>query len=185
MNIPQALRSRMLSLAPVGGAIPPQHTIGVPIQKQLGNNWCWAAVAVSIRNFQTPTSPMQQCELAKIQLNHTDCCPPPAKTACDLQSALQIALANAGVAATNSSGAMTFPAVQLAISSNRPVCCAIRWTSNSYHFVAIDGYVTGGPRGDEVFVNDSLGPGGRMTYTTLVSNYQNVGGAWLWSYQVL
>ncbi len=183
MNIPQMLRTRLSAVPPAGGAVP-QHNIGIPIEPQQGTNWCWAAVTVSIRNFST-APPMRQCELAQIQLGHSDCCTQPLPAACNTTGFLHIALANAGVAADNLQGALAFGDLCDRIVLDKPICCAIRWrVSNDHHFVQVDGFIANGPRGDEVIVNDPRIPGGRMAYTALVNNYQNAGD-WVWTYRIL
>lgn len=190
MSIASALRSRLTSLPaaegpPVGGAGPAAHSIGISREQQIGDNWCWAAVSVGIRNFQQPGPPLAQCRLAMIQLNHDDCCTSPIKEDCDKKSRLEVALQNAGVVADNRSGTMSFSELRQRLLANKAVCCAIRWTSGDFHFVQVDGFISGGPRGDEVIVNDPKNPVGRISYNALVSNYNNVGGTWRWTYRVL
>lgn len=185
MAIPKTLGKRLMSVAPAGGAGPMQHNIGIPIEHQQGDNWCWAAVSVSLRNFQTPGSPLRQCELAQIQLSHNDCCTTPLPAACDQTNFLEIALANAGVAADNFPGSLSFSDLCDRLRINKAVCCAIQWFSGGFHFVQVDGFIRNGARGDEVVVNDPLNPGGRMTYNTLVTNYGTDAGQWVWTYRVL
>lgn len=160
------------------------------MEPQGGNNWCWAAVSVSIRNSQLPASPpLEQCELAKIQLNHTDCCTSvPPVDGCDQASQLELALANANVDADNQQGVLSFADVQQRLLANKPVCCAIQWQSvnhPTYHFVEIDGFIENGPGGDELVVKDPLYIGGTIAYQALLDNYNAVGGRWVWTYRVL
>ncbi len=79
---------------------------------------------------------------------------------------------------------LSFADLRDRLRAGKPVCCAIRWSSGTFHFVQVDGFVEGGPRGNEVFVNDPLNPGGRMSYDTLVRSY-NANGTWAWTYRVL
>jgi hypothetical protein len=188
MSIPNMLRSRLMVAAtrpPAGGALPPRHSIGVTVEDQIGDNWCWAAVSVGIRNSLGFGPVIQQCDLVKIQLGHSDCCTVPVPDPCDQPHQLEIALANAAIPADNFSGSLTFSDLQDRIANDRPVCCAIQWASGAFHFVQVDGYIANGPRGDEVIVNDSAGPGGRMAYDTLVNNYGVDAGTWVWTYRVL
>lgn len=190
MSISPSLRSRLVQIPspaapPLGGSGPSVHNIGVVREQQIGDNWCWAAVSVAIRNFQQPGSPLAQCQLVMIQLGHNDCCTVPVPQPCDQKSRLEVALANAGVAADNHSGIMSFSVLTQRLLGNRPICCAIRWSSGDFHFVQVDGFIQGGPRGDEVFVNDPNNPVNRMTYDALVANYLDVGGTWQWTYRVL
>lgn len=189
MPIPTALSSRLTSVPPsgppAGGSVPSQHSIGVNMESQIGDNWCWAAVSVSIRNSLGFGPPMMQCEVVKPQLVHSDCCTIPLPGGCDQTGQLEIALSDAGVPASNQGGSLSFVDLQNRIGIDKPVCCAIQWASGAFHFVQVDGYIANGPRGDEVFVNDSDGPGGRMSYGTLVSNYGADTGQWVWTYQVL
>lgn len=170
---------------PAGAAGPQQHTIGIPIETQKGKNWCWAAVAVSIRNARFSGPPMQQCELAQIRLGHDDCCIVPLPADCDQTNFLERALTDAGVTADNQQGLLPFPDLCDRIRNDLPVCCAIQWMSGGFHFIEVDGFIAGGTRGNEVIVNDPLNPGGRMTYDTLVRNYGVDTGQWIWTYRVL
>lgn len=189
MSIPNALRARLIAASigapPTGGAVPPEHSIDVVVEDQIGDNWCWAAVSVGIRNSQGFGPVMQQCELVQIQLGHSDCCTVPVADLCDQPHQLEIALANAGVLADNLAGSLHFSDLQTRIAIDKPVCCAIQWASGTFHFVQVDGYIAGGARGDEVIVNDSAGPGGRMSYDTLLNNYGVDTGRWVWTYRVL
>src|SRR5262245_3067044 len=135
MSISISLRSRLIPVTaraeepPLGGAASSAHSIGVTRERQIGDNWCWAAVSVSIHNFQNHASPLAQCALAKIQLAHTDCCTQPLPNRCDQQSRLEVALKNAGVTADNQKGSLSFDDLKLRLLANKPVCCAIRWSS--------------------------------------------------------
>jgi hypothetical protein len=186
MSIAAPFRTRLIQVPPAppaGGAGPAAHNIGVLLEGQEKDNWCWAAVSVSIRNFQQPASPpLRQCELANIQLQQTDCC---MSGQCDKTSQLEVALANAGVAADNQQGVLTFADVQQGLILDKPVCCAIQWQSGDFHFVQIDGFIENGPGGDEVVIQDPKFNGETITYQALLNNYHGVGGRWVWSYLVL
>ena len=189
MELSTSLQNRRVPAVagpPTGGAAASFHQIGVIREQQVGNNWCWAAVSVSIRNFLSPGANLRQCQLAMRQLVHTDCCSVPLPEDCDQRSRLEVALANAGVTASNQRGILSFLALRDRLRLGKPVCCAIRWPTSppSYHFVQVDGFVENGPRGNEVFVNDPLNPGGWMPYDTLVQSYNGT-GTWEWTYQVL
>ena len=119
-----------------------------------------------------------------LQLGHDDCCAVPLAAQCDRPSRLDVALLNAGVPADNQPGLLSFAELRNRLINDRPVCCAIRWSSGTFHFVQVDGFVENGPRGNEVFVNDPLNPGGWMPYDTLVRSY-NASGTWEWTYLVL
>lgn len=128
---------------------------------------------------------MSQCELAKLQLGHSDCCTRPVPDRCDQTQRLDLALATAGVPASNQKGPLSFANVQTRVAQDKPVCCAIRWSSGAHHFVQVDGYIANGPRGDEVIVNDSDGPGGTIAFHALEQNYGTSFGRWVWTYLVL
>lgn len=186
MNIAAAIRKRLIQAAPVpptGGAAPTAHNIGVLMEGQEEDNWCWAAVSVSIRNSLQPAlPPLRQCELANIQLNRADCC---TSGQCNQTSQLEVALANAGVTADNQQGFLSFGDIEQRIVLDKPVCCAIQWQSGDYHFVQIDGFIENGPGGDEVVVQDPIFDSDTITYQALLSNYHGLGGRWIWSYRVL
>jgi len=44
------------------------------MQHQEYNNWCWAAVTVSVANFYSKKDTWKQCNLANQSFNRTDCC---------------------------------------------------------------------------------------------------------------
>jgi hypothetical protein len=171
-------------VAALAAPSPSQGHIGVTMQPQEGDNWCWAAVAVSVRNFLDPADPLRQCDLANTQLNRTDCCQDPKPGDCDVPSALDLALTNAQVPSTNQSGTLLFSEVATEIGGNRPVMCAIRWASGFvYHFIQIDGFVQSG-RGNELIVNDPQMPQSRIPFNTLFSTYRGT-GSWVWTYKTL
>jgi hypothetical protein len=44
------------------------------IEYQQKTNWCWAALAASIKRFYHPSSTVTQCEIANGELRRKDCC---------------------------------------------------------------------------------------------------------------
>lgn len=195
MAISSTLRARAVSLTvppapspPLGGGGPVEHRIGVFGEDQQGLNWCWAAVAVSLRNFQRPAEPMTQCELAQKHLQRADCCGPEPPGNCDKPSYLERALRDAEVQVhgTPFKGVMALGDLLFRLRARKPVCCAIRWPAPdpTYHFIQIDGFTVGGPRGIELLINDPISTLATTTYDALVNGEYPGNGRWRWTYLI-
>jgi hypothetical protein len=150
------------------------------MQQQHKDEWCWAAVAVSVDHYFNPNSESTQEGLAaQITANDTGCgtrpdCPEPLQTALDLVGCLN------GDPETDS---LSFAEVQTAIGNFLPLCIRIGWFGGGGHFVAIDG-VGSTPAGDPlVHVKDPFFGDFTMIFNDFFENYLGA-GAWSATFQV-
>jgi hypothetical protein len=160
-----------------------------PIQKQIEDQWCWAAVSASIDHYFSPGSTVTQCivaqEVLPAQVPPVDCCAN--NDACNTGAALEDALAAVGRFKQVVSGPATFAAVCQQLNANMPVGARIEWYQGGAHFVIIAGfYVTASGRG-VLTIADPLFANSNIYYNDFRSAYQantNGGGEWTHTYFV-
>jgi hypothetical protein len=177
-----------------GGASGPEVVTGFAMQTQEQDQWCWAAVAVSVALKYDAATPWTQCSLASAlysgQGNPLDCCGADCD-ACNLPQSLSQVF---GVT-HNMNGAAIGHAIALAamegeIRADRPVAVRIGWPpdNSSGHFVAICGvsrgddgtvYVDVGDPSSDDAATDNLK---HMSLSEFSGNYGLVGGSWTWTY---
>ncbi|HEX8456083.1 MAG TPA: hypothetical protein VF656_02080 [Pyrinomonadaceae bacterium] len=58
-------------------------TLPFVMQTQKREEWCWAAVSVSVAKFYNSQSPWRQCQLVNNQLGLANCCPSGGPAECD------------------------------------------------------------------------------------------------------
>jgi len=111
------------------------------IETQEFDQWCWAAVAVSVERYlSNQIHNVKQCDLAG-QVLGTTCCP--GRVACNRAERLQTALKKIGQS-PEISGPLNFPQVQKQIRDGYPIGVRIEWRNGSAHFVIIRGYRSAG-----------------------------------------
>ena len=121
------------------------------MQQQEEEEWCWAAVAVSVDHYFKPSSTWTQEELAaNVTAKDPNCnskpdCPEP------LQAALAALERLDGAPKTDS---LSFDDVKAAIDKGLPLCVRIGWSGGGAHFVAIDGAGAGPGGQSQVRVKD-------------------------------
>ena len=132
--------SPTLEAAPPGVS-PAQRTLSFDIEQSQRTNWCWAAVAVSVSHFYSPTSSWNQCKLAN-QVLGTKCCGNSNPDVCNRQRPLRPPLEIVGHFGTRIVGEIEPLRLQSEIDGNRPVACRIEWywSGGRGHFVVLNGY---------------------------------------------
>jgi Papain-like cysteine protease AvrRpt2 len=155
------------------------------MQTQEKNQWCWAAVAVSVRRYFEPFSTWNQTALATkvvsptiapgATYNNPDALNQPAK--------LQVALKEVGNLRETLARRLTFDELQRELDAGRPVCLRIAWDGGGAHFVVISGYQVSTSGFRTVDVSDSLYPDSAREFDEFPSEYQ-VGGEWTATYLV-
>jgi len=155
------------------------------MQEQILDQWCWAAVAVSVANYIKPNSAPNQCDFAAQALGvAAGCCGNPAPAVCDQPYSLNQALNDLNrQAASPILGPLKFSQIRQAIDGGWPIPVRIVWEDNpgNAHFVVITGYYMS-PRGvpllqvDDPFYDRSI-----VEYETFVSSYKG-SGSWERSY---
>jgi len=167
--VPPAGRRRAVS--PIAGKAA---SLGLTMEQQKQDNWCWSAIAVSVRKFLTGEV-VEQCDQVNRQLRRTTCCADPAS--CNVPFILDRTLfAPAG-------GVFSFDLVKQQIDSGRPLVAQILWNGGgNAHFVCVDGYNNAGaaPR---LSIKDPIYGPSTVPYDVLVSSYQG-SGLWNASYVV-
>lgn len=151
------------------------------MQPQLEDEWCWAAVAVSVDLYFNTNSTRTQCSLAT-QLAGQDCCNNP--DACDQPQALQDALSDIGrLNGDPETDSLEFTEIQSAIGACVPLCVRIGWVGGGAHFVAIDGYGSS-PAGDPlVHVKDPYFGDFTVNFNDFLSHYLG-SGSWTATFRV-
>lgn len=155
-------------------------TLPFQIQKQLLQNWCWAAVSSSISFYYDNGSNWYQAQLAANLLDNScgtinDQNAGQASTVCnkefDVSKALQLTNNYAG----EFDRALTMQELVSQINSNYLICCQMVWPSQASHFVVLFGYNT-----NNVIVGDPDADAGgvfQLDYNDFMYGYRG-GGKW-------
>lgn len=166
---------------------------GLQVETQKHDQWCWAAVAVSISHYyEKQASPWTQCQLANRELGMSvDCCQD--GEACNTSWYLERALDRVGhyreyrkLVPTTSQ----FPLIQQELDSGRLPCVRVSWRkSTEGHFLVITGYSTTHRNGrlcEFLDVSDPrYGSDTRtLEYSQLMSSYRSI-GVWTHTYLTL
>ena len=167
---PTTTARRHRAVAPVLRIV---RTLNLAMEKQETDNWCWAAVSVSVRKFYGLPGPATQCEQAGRLLNIPTCCAD--RDSCDKRFVIDPAIFSLSL------GAFLFDAVKQQVDNGRVVTARIKWAEGGTHFVCIDGYIEAGPQ-QLVSVKDPFYEPSTIPYETLKSAYLNR-GAWTDSYR--
>jgi hypothetical protein len=165
------------------------------IELQQHNNWCWAAVAVSVDRYFDRKSTWCQCRVAskmakmeKLKVKNCGTCQKPkhAPKACNrpwsLDKALKIVDRLKGKPPLRP---LTFEQTERRIKAGRPVCVRIQWGGGQGgHFVVISGYATGKSGSRWVDVEDPHAGSSTWRYDEFRENYQYAQGHWVETYAV-
>jgi len=144
---------------------------GFVMQRQERDQWCWAAVAVSIATFyDRATRWSSQCAVANSHLQRTDCCG--GTSLCNEANFVEYVLQTIGLYKHWHNGTKSFDDVCAQIDAGNPVVCRIAWHGGGGHFVVITGY----DRGNEtVVVDDPLFNRSTLAYDVLCNAYLGMG----------
>jgi hypothetical protein len=162
------------------------------MESQEQDQWCWAAVGVSIANFlespnppQPPGVPHQQCAVVNQALHQTTCCIDGSTNECDKDGFLDSALGILGhLRGSVVTGTIPPAEIQQEIAAGRPVGVRIGWYPNGQlgHFVALTGYDEDG--GPHVHVEDPTNGPNRYAYDLFCTEYNGNTGFWTHTYAV-
>src|SRR5690242_18625633 len=108
------------------------------IQTQEQDQWCWAAVSVSVARYFDPTCMLTQCDVAHNVVGQ-DCCSAPAL--CNSPQPLQNALALEEVGSLRDvqPRTLSFDDVADEIRKGFPIAVRIEWFGGGGHFLVIRG----------------------------------------------
>jgi hypothetical protein len=151
MPLPQVIANHLSlvgPLAPAAAAPPPppppvlaNHLCFTMFQQER-ENWCWAAVTLSVTRFYNTTGIWTcQCQIASSGLGFV-CCPIGNHSDdCDVPWFLDEALAVTNNYKTYAPGGpASFVQIQTEIDGGRPLGVRIGWNGGGGHFVCITGY---------------------------------------------
>src|ERR1039457_6807334 len=102
-------------------------TVTITIEKQVKNEWCWAAVSASVHKFFQGIY-QTQCQIAAAMLKR-ECCDPASSTECNTAQPLHPVLDSFGLlkAGDPIPRQLTFDEVPQEIDAGRPFCLLIKW----------------------------------------------------------
>ena len=164
-------------------------SINFKMEQQEHNNWCWAAVAVSMDHFFDQKSSWCQCRLAtrmvrfrKLKTKQCGTCKKPKAVpeACNKPWFLDWALKQVHrLTGKIKNGALTFEQIQRTINAGRPVCLRLQWGKGpDAHFVIISGFETAASGNQWVDVEDPASGSSTWLYDEFRTNYQYSKGHW-------
>lgn len=168
----------------LGGAAT-SNRLSFAMEVQEEDQWCWAAVAVSVARFFDPATGWTQCLLACAEFERSDCCDPAHRDDCDKPWYLNRALARTdNLAAPTHVGPRTFAEVAGEIDAGRPAGCRIEWRGGDEgHFVVIGGWLKAASGKEYVDVFDPKFGFDQIPYAELRDAYRFT-GRWEHSYAV-
>lgn len=192
--LPRPSRPRTLFSLELGGA-PMAISVrvsGFAMEKQGQDNWCWAAVAVSVARKYNSASAWTQCRLATAfyaQHGHNKNCCSNGLDCSQPQALSQVFAITGNLAGQAMAHTVPFNDLVREIDAGRPVCVRIGWPTSppSGHFIAITGYRVTESGGVFVEAQDPVNPPGsikEMPFAVLVSDYGAAtdDGAWTHTY---
>lgn len=142
------------------------------MQTQQEDEWCWAAVSVSVDHYFNAQSTKTQCQVVQAVLQNAGCCGNP--DTCDDPARLQDALTNVQRLNQILLRPLSFSEIQAQLNADLPVCARIAWPNGGAHFVAVDGW-SGSEANPQVHVADPLFPSATHGYIEFVSAYRGNG----------
>jgi transposase-like protein len=121
------------------------------IQQQQQDQWCWAAVAVSINWYYDSHSSWTQCIMANFEFDQHTCCNDGSTSACNRPHLIWTAMNDTGNLADGSpiSGAASYDSITNEIDNCRPIGMGFSWEETAHpstkgaHAVVISGYSSG------------------------------------------
>lgn len=149
-------------------------------QKQILDEWCWAAVASSVSFYYNSNSIWFQSRLAGdlldsscniITIDNADNAP----ISCQRVFSLQEALVHTNNFAWPIDRYLSLDEIRYQINNGWPIGCQISWEDNQNHFIVIYGY-----EGNSIVIGDPQAGNCSVDYTSLRQNYRS--GKWIRSY---
>ena len=148
---------------PTAGAPAPSRKRDFKCERQQANNWCWAAVTVSVADFYEKPSSHKQCTRANFHFGQTGCCANPDSTSCDKPFDPTVSLSAVGHFKSSQNSSLTFDQVKEQVNAMAPIVCFIDWGTSVGHAVVIDGYAESST-GTRYLYGDDPGDGASFAY---------------------
>jgi hypothetical protein len=170
---------------PAGGTLssgggPAVYQLSFTIQPQAEDQWCWAAVSVSVCSFYSSTTSWTQCSLVSAELGDPSCCADGSTPGCNRAWTLNTALNRTNNLLNWAVGTVNSAGIQAELAASHPLCCRIGWSNGGGHFVAMSGYQNDGVV-EEVTIDDPFFGRSHVVLTVFATSYQN-DGTWTHSY---
>lgn len=125
---------------------PADATTTFRVRHQEQDNWCWAALAVSVEAFYTRTTPRTQCSLVNTTIGRTDCCERTPCAACNTSYSIGRGLSNLNcLNGSTIPNSISFSDVRTQIADSKPIGIRVLWAGGSTtvgHALSIYGYKT-------------------------------------------
>lgn len=156
------------------------------MQEQKLDQWCWAAVGVSVAKYFEPDSTLDQFQLAALVLNMPGGCRGNAIPECDKGASLTTVFEKLNRLAGNSIlGPVSFAQVRQVIDGGWPIPVRIVWDDNpgNAHAVVITGYSISASGVPLLQVDDPFYDRSILSYDTFVSSYHG-SGRWERTYRL-
>jgi hypothetical protein len=164
------------------------------MEHQAQDQWCWAALAVSVATFYGtdggPSGNWQQCDLAtafsqRLAGQQENCCPPGAAPDCDKSFDLNPALERVNHSGGGAiKGVCSYNFLQGEIDGNRPVAVRIGWDEGGPqgHFILLTSYDD--EMGEMVRVEDPQYGPSDVPFEQLRGSHYREFGSWTHYYPV-
>lgn len=159
-------------------------TFPFSMQTQVKEQWCWAAVSVSVAKFYDAQSQVTQCELVSEEFQPNNCCANPGSDACNQPWYLEFGLSRVKKLASKLESTIAFADVRSELEGERPIGCWIRWPDGTGHFVVLNGYATdfgSSPPAELVSVQDPKYGPSDYDYLKFAVSYRKT-GTWMFTY---
>ena len=190
MALPELFERTRVRLDPVPPDLKLEALPGVGttlpfiMQTQKRDEWCWAAVSVSVAKFYDSQSSWRQCQLVNDQLGLANCCPSGSPAECNQPWFLELGLDRVGHLELKEEASVPFQSVVDEIDGGRPLGCFILWPGGTGHFVILNGHATdfgANPPREWVSVEDPKHGHSDYAYLKFLVSYRKV-GVWTFSY---
>ena len=150
------------------------------LEPQKLDQWCWAAVSLSVQRYFSGGNGSSQCEIAHDVL-HMDCCRDSGP--CNRPAFLEDALDAVRVRHDPFAGSLSFAQIKQQIDDGLPICVRIGWFGGGGHFVIIRGYRD--PAGAEILnIADPWFVDSMQDCDAFTSNYLGR-GEWTHTYKLM
>jgi hypothetical protein len=151
------------------------------MERQMADNWCWAANTASISKYFTPGSNWNQCLIACRSLGFSDCCSRPIPSHCDDEYFLNRSLNITGNLRDFEDNNLNFRTIKAEIDNGNILALRIEWSNGAGHFISIFGYDDSGSE-EFLHIGDPLKEKALVSYSKVLFDYEGVGGTWTHSY---
>jgi hypothetical protein len=193
MSFTELLELNSTSLNSVLGAHTAELTSGpddngknlpFAMETQKREEWCWAAVSVSVARFYDNATEWRQCSLVSEELGVATCCENVAPQECNQPWYLENGLDRVGHFSQKIDASVSFADLMQEIDQERPVGCWVRWPDGTGHFVVVNGYAQDfsvAPTAEYVSIRDPRYGNADYPYLKFLTAYRKV-GTWSLSY---